>query len=436
MADATLILKAGRCSWRGCTFCGYGRNNGYTPSEKNLKKEFNVFFDRIRDNTDTVKVFGSGSFLDDRQVPESMRAFFAKKCEEKKVKKLVIESRPEHISVEKLAAFSSLELTVAIGLEVADDRLLERINKGLRLADYEKAVGEIRKAGARVRTYLLVNIPGEDTDTLDRSVEYALRHSDSIVLINLLPHGDTPLFRKWVDGEWTYLSRPEFRDRTKKWSNNPKIELDEETFRFTPHFPPEMIKTLKGVGEEYLTHPFFEVWQEYLVRWYRPPENRMPLLLPCSRTKPYSKSETHRRIIGLLDKTGVRGLFHELMISNAGVIPREFEDKYPFNSYDWDEKLETDEIKRRYVEVTERRIEDYLKAHREYIKRAYCYLKPDSESYMALEKACAKTGFTLVNLLSEEAYEKTRMNSRPLQNPDALKSLEGGLKCLQQDSTS
>jgi predicted RNA-binding protein len=193
---------------------------------------------------------------------------------------------------------------------------------------------------------------------------------------------------------------------------------------------------LNGVGEEYLTHPYFEVWQDFILRWYKPVQGKIPLFLPCSNKKPYGESETHKRIIGMLESTSSRKLFHELMLSNPGVIPREFEDKYPFNNYDWDERLETEEIKKRYTEVTEQRIERYLKAHEEYIKKACCYLKPDSESYIALEEACKSLEIPLFNLLSREAYEKIKEEKKVLQTTEALKSLEEGLKCLQQDSTS
>jgi len=361
--EATLILKSGNCSWRNCIFCGYGRIAGQKPTEENLTREFDNFFSSLAERVDTIKVFGSGSFLDEKQVPENMRRNFIARCAQRGIRNLLIESRPEHITEGKLSGFRSLKLTVAIGLEAADDQILEKISKGFHTADYDKAVEEIRKAGANVRTYLLVNIPGEGEDTLEKSVEYALKRSDSTVLINLLPHGNTPLFRLWINGEWNYLTKKQFMEKTEKWKNNPKIELDPETFKFTPQFPPELKKPLEGVGEEYLTHPYFEVWQDYLVRWYQPPKDRTPLMLPCSRKKPYSESETHKKIISVLEETGTRKGFHEVMISNAGLIPREFEDKYPFNQYDWDESLETPEIKERYVQVTEQRIVNYLKAH-------------------------------------------------------------------------
>jgi len=60
--------------------------------------------------------------------------------------------------------------------------------------------------------------------------------------------------------------------------------------------------------------------------------------LPCSYTKPYSRSTTHRGIIETLKKTDKYGRnTNQVMLSNTGVIPREFENMYPFNAYDWDE---------------------------------------------------------------------------------------------------
>jgi len=409
-------------------FCGYGRILGYKPTEENVKREFDEFFSRLGNEVDTVKVFGSGSFLSEKQIPASMRRYFIEKCVQAGVKNLVIESRPEHITEGKLAEFKGLNLTVAIGLEVADDLMLDKINKGFKLKDYEQAVEKLKRGNVKVRTYLLANIPGEKEDTLEKSVNYTLEKSDSIVIINLLPHGNTPLFKLWINGEWNYLSKQEFKEKTKKWTSNSKIEFDAETFKFTPQFPQELKKPLVGVGEEYLTHPYFEVWQDYLTRWYEPPQDRTILFLPCSRKKPYSESETHKKIIEVLEKTNARRKFHEVMLSNAGLIPREFEDKYPFNNYDWDETLETEEVKKRYTEVTENRIVSYLIAHKEYIKQAYCYLKHDSESYQALEKACLKTNVKLTNLLSKQTYEKIKNQKKVLQNPEALKSLEEGLE--------
>jgi hypothetical protein len=430
MAERILILKSGACGWARCVFCGYGRIAGAFPVPAALNREFDRFFSEVSPG-DVVKVYGSGSFLDARQVPPQSRAHFIELSRAKGIGALKIESRPEYITDEALKEFSGIDLTVAIGLETADDALLHKINKGFTLADYEKATAVIHAAGAKVRTYLLANPPHakDIKEELERSAEYALKRSDSVVLINLLPHGNTPLFGMWLRGEWNFLSRKGFSDLTGKWKNDPRVDLDVETFRFTPKFPKEARADLRGVGEEYLTHPHFEVWQDYLQRWYMPPEEKDILLfLPCSKTKPYSSSMTHRGIIETIRKTDKYARIHQVMLSNTGVVPREFEDVYPFNAYDWDEKLETEEIKRRYVEVTESRIRRYLTVHKDNYNTVLCFMKHSSESYQALTKACSELGIECTNLLGKGTYDSLKDDGRPLQRAEALEDLYLGLK--------
>jgi predicted RNA-binding protein len=123
------------------------------------------------------------------------------------------------------------------------------------------------------------------------------------------------------------------------------------------------------------------------------------------------------------------------MLSNAGVIPREFEDMYPFNSYDWGESEETPQIKKRYIEVTGERIRNYLMAHGNRYKSVSCFLKYDSESYIALKAACDDLGVGFKNLLAEETYDRIKGDPRPMQSDAALGDLREGLKWCLQNST-
>jgi len=415
-------------------FCGYGRAIGKQPTPGKVDEKINQFIENLPPETDKIKVFGSGSFLDEDQIPSESRRNFIEKLKQKDITDVVIESRPEHITQKKLGEFSPLDLTVAIGLETAIPRLLEEINKGFTLEDYEEAVQKIHSQGFKARTYLLVNIPGDPDieKNLKKSVDYALNHSDSVVLINLLPHGDTPLFHKWINGEWTFLSRNQFEEITEPYKGHPRIELDFETFRFTPKFPQEMKKLLEGVGERYLTHPYYEAWFDYLTRFYKPGEYQNILFLPCSYVKPYGKSKTHRAIIKKLKEKNVRDETHEVMLSSAGVIPREFENRYPFNAYDWDERRETPEIKKRYIQVTRERLKEYMEGHRDRYEDIYCYLKYSSESYKALEKAMDDMDLKFKNLLEKET-EKDNPEIK-LYEQNAIQDLCENLKWLTQNS--
>jgi len=401
-----LILNSGKCAWGKCIFCGYGRIEGMKPGYENLKLIFDNFFNKLfrKKFNQKIKVFGSGSFLDDSQVPQKARRYFIEKCRVYGVEKLTVESRPEFITREKLDEFKGIDLSVAIGLEAADDMVLDMIKKGFHLRDFEAAAEIIHGSGFKVRTYLLVNAPGADVNELSKSLDYALKYSDSVVLINLLPHGNTPLFKLWLNGEWNFLSKEEFFEICDNALKNlddkvkERVELDPETFKFVPKFPEELRAPLKGVGEEYLTHPHFEVWQDYLCRWYRPRDKDTLLFLPCSYKKPYSESKTYRQITEKLReiKFDLHGA-HRVFISNPGVIPIEFENYYPFNAYDWDEKNEMDEIKGRYIEVTKNRIVNYLGAHKTRYGRIRCCLKPESESWKALKAACDELEIDIEN---------------------------------------
>ena len=288
---------------------------------------------------------------------------------------------------------------------------------------FEKAVEILKKNNVKLRTYLLVNLPFVENmkEELKKSVEYAKKCSDSIVLINLLPHAKTPLLDMWIKGDWRPLSKQEFYELTKEWKDDSKIELDAETFKFIPKFPKEKRIYLKGANSKVLNHPHFRIWQEYFQKFYEVPKEKDTLLfVPCSYKKPYPKSKTHMALYGTLRSIKGTARIHVVVVSTPGVIPMEHANSYPFASYDWPEWLESPELMREYVEVTKERVKDYLKAH-EY-KKYYCFLKY-TQTYEAIKKACDELGIKIENLLDKETYEKIKNEKNLIIHKEALNSL-------------
>jgi len=425
----TFILKSGKCSWGNCIYCGYGKIEGYAPTTENVNRDLDKFFEHIGKDFTQIKIFGSGSFLDKKQFTKESRLHFLDLCKKKGIKKVLFESRPEHITDETLKDFKDTEYTVAIGLEVADNSILKKLKKGSTVEQFKKAAETIHKNKGKVRTYLLVNPPyvKDIKKSLDSSIEFALEHSDSIVLINLYPHSSAEMINLYLNLEWKPLDRTQFEKITEKWKENKKIEPDFETFTFIPKIPENLKETLKGAGEHNLTHPHYEIWQDWFTRFYTPPKIKDTILfLPCAFRKPYSQSKTHREILKRIMNLHFYARIHQVMISNPGVIPREFESKYPFQSYDWPEWEETEDIKKRYIEVTQKRIENYLKAHR--YKKCLCYFKPDSESYIALKNACKKLDIKLVSLFDSNIYEDKETKTNSLIERKALDIMVSRLK--------
>ncbi len=427
MNTKTLILSSGKCSWAQCFACGWGKLSSPVDVEKLKQRVESLDLSGV----DKLKVFVSGSFLDDAQFPREFRKWFAEYVKSKGVKELVIESRPEFITDENLKDFEGIRVTVSIGLECADDEALKKYRKGFTVADYLKAVDVIHKHGFKVRTYLMVNMPFSNNELLDKSVKFAEKHSDEIVLINTFPHSKSQLFDYWIQGMWKPLSTEEFEKLVAKYKSE-KIETDSQNYLFVPKFPSERRVMIRGATIEALTHPHFCVWQDYFQRFYKKPEEKkIALFLPCSFKKPYSRSHTHKKIHEVLSKfPELYKKIHKIVVSTPGVVPFEFSSHYPFNSYDWPEWEETEEVKQAYIKVNKERVKKYLQNHK--YEKYYAYLKPTSETWKAVKQACEELGIGITNLADVPEFEQVKEEKNPLIQTLMLKAFENKLKELSE----
>jgi len=439
MEWTSIVLERGKCAWGRCYFCGWGKKV-VEKSIEDVKKDFDTQISKKRGYS-KLKIFSSGSFLDDNQFPKELREYIFCRLKELGFKEVIIESRVEFITKDKileLKKFADIKFTIAIGLEVADNDALKILNKGLTLKVLEEKIQLLKENNIGVRLYVLANPHPKlrDIELVNKTVEYALRFADSVVVINTYPHVNSQLWEDWIKGRWRPLSKEEFNKIVERWKDFPNIEFDFNNFAFIPKFPKEKRVKLKGVGHEFLVHPYYEVWQDFLQRIYEPPKGKeYVLFLPCAYVKPYTKSKTWRAILRGISGYPFFKKLHIIAISSPGVIPYEFINYYPFNNYDWPEWLETKEIKREYIDVTKKRIKKYIGAHYNHYKNIYfAYFKLDAESLIALRNAFEELrneGFNiqLIECLSEDTYKKIReIDYKPLlAHPEAVNDLK---KCL------
>jgi len=172
----TIILNTGGCRWAragGCTMCGYVAESveGGSVAHEDLLAQVEACLDHEREEADhdsgLVKIYTSGSFLDEREVPAETRQAIAETFANRE--RIVVESLPDFVDREKIADFTDvgLETDVAVGLETANDRVRhDCVNKYFDFSDFEAACAEARAAdaeatgaGAGVKAYLLMKPP-------------------------------------------------------------------------------------------------------------------------------------------------------------------------------------------------------------------------------------------------------------------------------------
>ena len=160
MRSLTIILNTGGCRWAragGCTMCGYVAESvdGGSVAHEALMDQIDVCTAYEADNADEpadlIKIYTSGSFLDEREVGARTRRAIAETFADRE--RMVVESLPDFVDREKIADFTSrgLDTDVAIGLETATDRVRhDCVNKYFAFADFEAACAETVAADGEV----------------------------------------------------------------------------------------------------------------------------------------------------------------------------------------------------------------------------------------------------------------------------------------------
>lgn len=168
-----IILPTPGCAWAlsksgGCTMCSYISDS---PLAKVSSDELVDLFKNNLNKYDimsktAVKIFVSGSFLNDDEIPKEARVEILEILNNaENIEEIVVESRPEFVNKEVLK--ECLELLphkifeISMGLESSDNYIKKyKINKGFSNQDFQRAINIIKdlKTDYQIRSkaYLFV----------------------------------------------------------------------------------------------------------------------------------------------------------------------------------------------------------------------------------------------------------------------------------------
>jgi archaeosine synthase beta-subunit len=190
----TIILNTGGCRWAragGCTMCGYVAESveGGSVSHEALMDQIQVCLEHERENAEEksplIKIYTSGSFLDEREVGASSRGAIAETFGDRE--RIVVESLPDFVEREKLADFTEqgLATDVAVGLETATDRVRhDCVNKYFDFEEFVAASEAATEAGAGIKAYLLLKPPflseSEAVEDMKRSIRRCAEYAHTV----------------------------------------------------------------------------------------------------------------------------------------------------------------------------------------------------------------------------------------------------------------
>ncbi len=164
VVDAFVIIFRTRgCSWAlrsGCSMCGYFNDSLWEKiSDEDMIRQFDTVMEKYAGEK-FVKIFTSGSFLDEKEISSKVRKKILSRLVET-ADKVSVESRPEYVKEETLSEikdiFQEKTFEIGIGLETANDHIREHyLNKGFAFDDYKKAAKTLKKYNFKLKTYVLI----------------------------------------------------------------------------------------------------------------------------------------------------------------------------------------------------------------------------------------------------------------------------------------
>lgn len=202
----TVILRTAGCQWRKCTMCGFWQESA-DVTQADILAQLDRSLRNSPEEEFILKIFTSGSFLDEREISSGTRKEIDEMVKRRKgIKKFIVETRPEFVSAERIADLKGVEnLELAIGLETADDFFRSKyIKKGFSFDDYRKAAEIVIGGGATVKTYLLLKPPfvseKKAIGDVIKSAELVSNYSSTISLNLCNIQKYTPLEVLWRRG--------------------------------------------------------------------------------------------------------------------------------------------------------------------------------------------------------------------------------------------
>ncbi len=205
-----IILRTRGCAWAltgGCTMCGYVNDaTRHSVDEENISYQFESAIQNFSEEK-IVKVYTSGSFFDEGEIPTAAQEGILESLDQK-TDKIIVETRPKFVTEERLTGIKNKEkIEVAIGLESANDFILEHsINKGFRVEDYIKAAELLKSLKIGLKTYLLIKPPflseKEALDDAVRSAGLAAKYSQTLSFNPVNIQRFTLVERLWRNGEY------------------------------------------------------------------------------------------------------------------------------------------------------------------------------------------------------------------------------------------
>ncbi len=200
---ATVFLTNRECPWH-CIYCDLWKNTLMrTVPTGAIPAQIDFALAQLHSTAcSEIKLYNAGSFFDPNAIPPEDFPEIAKRLRD--FERVIVECHPALVG-ESVVRFRDLlrasagpRLEVAMGLEIADEAILAKLNKRMTMAMFARAAEFLRSHDIAMRAFVMVKPPfvRSESDALafsKRSVDFAFDCGATVVSLILARFGTNEL---------------------------------------------------------------------------------------------------------------------------------------------------------------------------------------------------------------------------------------------------
>ncbi len=210
----------GKIGHGGCAYCGDGAGHEKLVGRESIVAQLNDTMESIRKKYKANKFIAyyqnySNTYMPDEKFKEILDATL-----HEDVIEVSIATRPDclgdnHLQILKeFSEKNKVNITIELGLQTVNYKILNKINRGHTLAEYLNAANKIKALGFNLCTHAILNLPESDIeDVIETAKILTVMKSDYVKLHALMIVKNSIYEKQYEKGEIEIVSYEEYKER-------------------------------------------------------------------------------------------------------------------------------------------------------------------------------------------------------------------------------
>ena len=213
--------RDGNISFGGCTYCG-DEGVGF----ENLSANLSVKEQLLKNKEFISKKYKAKKFIayfqsySNTYIPIHLFKKYVNEAVLDDIVDISISTRPDCINEDYLNILKdikdnhNLDITIELGLQTANYKTLNKINRGHTLAEYIEAVNIIKSYNFNVCTHIILNLPWDTIeDTIETAKIVSVLKTDFVKLHALYIEKNTILAKQYINNEFSMLPLDDYIEK-------------------------------------------------------------------------------------------------------------------------------------------------------------------------------------------------------------------------------